>query len=155
MKLEIPKAMKAAHDELHADLEKAITAGGKTGHAARVVARVLPDHFVREEEFAMPPLALLLPLSEGKFDRAMADVLPMTDRLRAELSHMLTEHKRIVEALGELVAAARGEKQSDVEEFAQRLMLHAQTEDQVSYRAALLVGEAVRTKLNQLAGRTA
>lgn len=105
MKLEIPKAMKPEHDELHADLEKAITAGGKTGDAARVVARVLHDHFVREEEFTMPPLALLLPLSEGKFDRAMADVLPMTDRLRAELSHMLAEHKRIVKALGELVTA--------------------------------------------------
>jgi len=77
----------------------------------------------------------------------MADVLKMTDRLKPELSTMLTEHKEIVAALAELVDAAKAENKPDVAHFAEKLMLHAQTEEQVLYPAAILVGEIVRLKL--------
>jgi hypothetical protein len=54
MKFEIPKPIKIEHDELHADLVKATKAGGQTGEAARAVAKVLHNHFVKEEEYALP-----------------------------------------------------------------------------------------------------
>jgi len=36
---------------------------GETGHAAKRVAAVLHEHFLSEEEFALPPLGLLGPIS--------------------------------------------------------------------------------------------
>jgi hypothetical protein len=39
MKLTVPEPMKAEHDELHAELEKATKAGGRLGDAAKVVAK--------------------------------------------------------------------------------------------------------------------
>jgi hypothetical protein len=147
MKFEIPRPMKMEHEELHADLVNATTAGGKTGDAARAVAKVLHNHFIKEEEFALPPLDLLVALSEGKFDTGMAEVLRMTDRLEAELPTMLSEHKDVVAALGKLVEAARAENKPDIVHFAEKLMLHAQTEEQVAYPAALLVGRYVKSKL--------
>ena len=110
MTSEISAAMKAEHDELHADLVKATKSGGETSEAAKSVARVLHGHFVGEEEFAMPPLGLLTRLARGEFDPAMADVLKMTDRLEAELPKMLSEHAAITSALDNLIAAARKEK---------------------------------------------
>lgn len=147
MKFEIPKPMKTEHDELHADLVKATAAGGQTGEAAKAVAKVLHDHFVKEEEYALPPLGLLLPLSQGGLRAEVAEVLTMTDKLEAELPTMLAEHQEIVAALTKLIVAAKAEGKPEVVHFADKLILHAQTEEQVSYPTALLIGRYVKLKL--------
>jgi hypothetical protein len=85
----IPTAMKAEHDGIHRRLIRATRAPGRTGDAARALARVLHPHFVREEQIALPPLGLLAPLARGEFTADMAAVLSMTDSLRAELPRML------------------------------------------------------------------
>lgn len=146
MKFEIPEPMKVEHDELHAELVKATKAGGQTGDAAKAVAKVLHPHFVKEE-YALPPLGLLVKLMLGNIEPKMAGVLKMTDRLEAELPQMLAEHRDIVAALTKLVDAARAENRPEVIQFAEKLMLHAQTEEQVSYPTALLIGRYVKSKL--------
>lgn len=147
MKFEIPEPMKVEHDELHAELVKATKAGGQTGDAAKAVAKVLHPHFVKEEEYALPPLGLLAKLMLGNVEPKMAGVLKMTDKLEAELPQMLAEHRDIVAALTKLVDAARAENRPEVIQFAEKLMLHAQTEEQVSYPTALLIGRYVKSKL--------
>jgi hypothetical protein len=149
MNFEIPSPLKAEHDELHAELVEATKAGGRTGDAAKAVAKLLHPHFLKEEEYALPPLGLLVALSEGRLEAGMADVLKMTDRLKPELGTMLAEHKEVVGALGKLVDAATAEHKPDIGHFAEKLMLHAQTEEQVLYPAAILVGELVKSKLGK------
>jgi hypothetical protein len=148
MTFQMPKSLKLEHEELHADLLKATRAGGKTGEAAKSVAEVLHNHFVKEEEFALPPIGLLPFLADGKIDEEMRSVLAMTDRLKAELPAMLQEHQAVVAKLKELIAAATKEKLPEHARFAEKLMLHAKTEEEVLYPAALLVGEYVRLRLN-------
>jgi len=70
------------HEELHAKLVEATKAGGKTAEAAQAVAKVLHNHFMKEEEFALPPIGLLSLLARGKVDKQMRSVLAMTDRLK-------------------------------------------------------------------------
>ena len=66
MTFTIPTSLKLEHEELHADLVKATQAGGRVGDAAKAVASVLHDHFVKEEEFALPPLGLLSALARNQ-----------------------------------------------------------------------------------------
>ena len=73
----------------------------------------------------------------------------MTDKLRSEFPNMLAEHARIVEALGRLADAAVREGNRQVAQFAEKLKLHAQTEEQVLYPAAIVLGDYVRLKLNK------
>jgi hypothetical protein len=80
----------------------------------------------------------------------MAEVLPMTRRLKAELPKMLAEHKQIVGALEKLRAAAHAAGRAEYENFADALVLHAQTEEQVLYPAAILVGEHVERSLKEM-----
>jgi hypothetical protein len=148
MKFEIPKALQAEHEELHATLVRATKEAGDIGQAAREVARLLHPHFIREEEFALPPLALLAELATDDVRPEMVEVLPMTRRLKADLPAMLAEHKQIVGALDKLRAAARAGQRAEYEHFAHALALHAQTEEQVLYPAAILVGEYVARNLN-------
>jgi hypothetical protein len=141
MKLSIPKPLKLEHEELHAQLLTATRAGGRTGEAATAVGKVLHKHFVKEEEFALPPLGLLPTLARGELDEDAGSVLNMTGRLKSELSEMLEEHKVVVAALKNLIAAAEAEKKPEHARFAEKLMLHAQTEEEVLYPATILVGE--------------
>jgi hypothetical protein len=121
MKIKIPQPLKVEHEELHAELVEATRAGGKTGEAAKAVAEVLHNHFVKEEEFALPPIGLLAVLARGKIDKQMRSVLAMTDRLKTELPQMLREHEAVVAALKKLIAAAKKEKLPEHARFAEKL----------------------------------
>jgi hypothetical protein len=125
MNFEIPAALKADHDDLHRDLVRATKAGGRTGEAAQAVAKVLHPHFVKEEEYALPPLGLLAALAKGTLESGMAHVLKLTDTLEADLPHMLAEHKDILAALSDLADAARAENKLEHARLAERLMAHA------------------------------
>lgn len=147
MKFEIPKPLKSEHEELHSTLLRATREAGALGAAARLVERLMKPHFEKEEEFALPPLALLPRLAAGEITSDMEEILVLSDRLRHELDGMLNDHKEIVKALRELLAAARSQDRVEYVEFARQLIHHAQTEELVMYPAALLAGRYIRLKL--------
>jgi hypothetical protein len=146
--VEIPKAIQVEHEEIHATLVEATKAAGQVGAAARELAQVLHPHFVREEEVALPPLGLLAPLAAGAAvpEPVLSRALEMADALKAELPRMLEEHQRIRAAVEKLGAAARAEQAARYEKLAEQLALHAQTEEEVLYPAAVLVGEIIRAR---------
>ncbi len=146
---EIPKAMQVEHEALHSELARLTKAEGRTGEAAQNLARVLDPHFQKENRYALPTLGLLVPLSEGKFDCGMAAVLSMTDRLQADMPTMLAEHKEISTAISQLRNAASSENKLEGVKFADELAAHAQTEEQITYPTALLIGHFVKAKAAQ------
>lgn len=149
MKLKIPKPLQLEHEELHAELVKALKIKGGIGEAARAVAEKLHPHFEKEEEYALPPLGLLSFLANGEILPEMKDALAMTDKLKSDLPQMLKEHKAIVAELKKLVAAAKKEKKMEYVYFAEKLILHAKTEEEVLYPASILIGEYLKMKLNK------
>ena len=134
------------HAEIHNRLVSATRVSGEVGEAARKLATILDPHFVRGEQIALPPLGLLLPLSRGEFTPEMRAVLPMTDALRAELPRMLSEHKAIRTATVRLGETAKAAGNAAVKDLAETLKAHAQSEEEIFYPAALLVGEFVRAR---------
>lgn len=147
MKMIIPRPLTLEHKELHGELVQAIRTPGQIGKAAQRVAKILHPHFLKEEEYALPPIGLLKVLTKSKVSKDMKEVLVMTDKLKKDLPNMLREHKSVVAALKKLVAAAKKEKRHDIVHFAAKLMLHAKTEEEVLYPAAILIGEYVKTRL--------
>lgn len=147
--LQIPESMKAEHAELHEELYAATQVPGPLGEAARGVADVLHEHFEKEEAFALPPLGLLPGLAEGEVGPELRQALPLTERLKADLPEMLAEHQAIVAALDRLVEAAEQAHEPRYVRFAEKLKLHAQTEEQVSYPTAILIGEYIKLVLGQ------
>ena len=97
----------------------------------------------------MPQLGLLSILADGKILPEMGVAVAISDRLKADLSHMLLEHKQIVTALKALVDAANLEGNEEIPHFAEKLILHAQTEEEVLYPASILIGEYLNLKLSE------
>jgi hypothetical protein len=143
----IPQSIQSEHHVIHAELEVATRAPGRTGAAAKALADVLHPHFLREEEIALPPLALLAPLAAGEAPHDAAAILKMTDTLKQEMPRMLSEHARIRSALDVLRAAARDERAAQQERFAGHLADHARTEEEILYPAAILVGDVIRARM--------
>jgi hypothetical protein len=108
---------------------------------------VLDPHFERENQIALPPLGLLAPLAAGRTPAGLQEALAMTDALREELPRMLEEHERIRAATEKLRTAAREEKASVIEQFAEMLAARAQTEEEILYPAAILVGDIIRARI--------
>src|SRR6185437_13522525 len=147
MNFQIPPTLKAEHEELHGELARATKAGGRTGETAKAVAKLMHPHFVKEEEYALPPLGLLPALSQGTLQAGMAEVIKMTDKLESDLPHMLAEHKDIVTALQRLIEAAKAEDKPEYVYFAEKLMAQAPTEEEVSYPTAVLIGRYLKAAL--------
>jgi hypothetical protein len=149
MGFSIPEPLQTEHEELHAALTRLTQESGRTGEAAKAVAEVLEPHFVKENEYALPPLSLLKPLSEGKFEPYMTQVLKLTDKLEAEMPTMRAEHKDIEAALKELHDAATAENNAAGIDFAEHLAAHAQEEEEFMYPTALLIGNYVKLRAAQ------
>jgi hypothetical protein len=147
--ISIPRSLQTEHEEIHKALVEATRAPGRVGAAAKELAAVLDPHFERENQIALPPLGLLAPLAAGETPAGLQDALAMTDALRKELPRMLEEHKRIRAATEKLRAAARDEKAAMHEQFAEALALHARTEEEILYPAAILVGDIIRARMAQ------
>ena len=149
MKKEVPEALGVEHMELRTELQKAAAAGGRTGEAAERVVKVLRPHILLEEEFAVPPLTLLPRLARGEVTPDMRRYQKLAETLKAELPRMLAEHKLIVDALGELMRAAQEEGYTGYAQFARKMILHAQMEEEILYPASILVGEVLRARLEK------
>jgi hypothetical protein len=147
MNSKTPTDLEAEHNELHRQLERVIQSGGEVGAAATRVADALHAHFVGEERYALPPLALLPALAAGKVTPEMAGIVTLTETLKSGLPQMLAEHRAIVAALDALSDAGQRENSAEALAFADQLRLHAQNEEEILYPAAILVGEYLKLKL--------
>ncbi len=148
MKIKIPETLRLEHDELHNQLAAITQMNGEIGEAAKYVAKLMHPHFIAEEEFAIPPLGVLSELVSDKMDYEIQEVLKMTDKLSADLPKMLEEHKAIIAALNKLIETAKAEDKTDVIDFAEKLKIHARTEEEVTYPSALLIGQYLKLKSN-------
>ena len=146
LKMTVPRTLRAEHHELHHELARAMEAGGRTGEAARRVADLLHPHFVKEEQFALPPLSALAALAKGAPLPDPGAVLESTERLKAEFAGLVREHDEIVRALQALIMTAKADQKPEIVRFAEQLVLHAETEEEVLYPAAILVGEYLKLK---------
>ena len=136
--------MEEEHEELHAELAKAIKMRGKVGEAAKKVAEVLHPHFQKENGIALPVIGVARELAEGKTSPDFPKALELHDKFKAEYEKMLQEHVEIVRTLDSLGKTAKTYKKKDVLEFVRKLKNHAKTEEDLTYPAVLMVGKLLK-----------
>jgi hypothetical protein len=148
----IPQPVAAGHDAVYAAMEAATRAGGEVGEAAKAAMEALRPHFEKEEDYALPQLgaltrlvgAPLAPEAEALTAAEREALIERTERPRQELPQMLEEHKVIADRLETLRQAAEAAGRPEYARLADEIERHAQTEAEVLYPAALLVGDYVR-----------
>ena len=142
----VPPSLAAEHTQLHEELARALKVGGRTAAEARKVEKLLQAHFRKEEQFALPPLAVLADLASGKLPPNAAEIIGMSTALQDQMPAMLAEHEAIGKALERLHAAAREEHRQEAASFAEHLKAHARQEEEIHYPAAILAGQYLKLK---------
>ena len=143
----MPASLRAEHEGLRADLQRAMGMEGRIGKAARALASLLDLHFGKEDDKVLLALGLLQVVAQGQVAPAMREVVVMTDRLKVELPEMLAEHDQIRDALKRLAQTAVEEGRPKVAEFSEKLLQHARLEEEVLYPAAIILGEYLKYRL--------
>ncbi|MEI6946410.1 hypothetical protein V9K67_04350 [Paraflavisolibacter sp. H34] len=145
----LPHSFKTNHDELLSRLNHAVILCDKTGRTARKVAQLLSlhPHFIKNEQYALAPLALLPALAEGNVLSDMTPVIGLADQLKRYLPEMLAENQIMEATLQELINNATEEDHPEVVSFACQLMQLAKMEDDILYPAAILIGEYLKLRL--------
>ncbi len=95
----------------------------------------------------MPPLGLLPHLASGSFTPEMGNVFTQPDLLKENFTELLAEHRDIVAALMDLIDLAKVEGTPEWAHLAEKIILHAQSEEEILYPTALLIGDYLRLRL--------
>lgn len=143
----IPSSLQEEHHHLRQVLERARREEGELGTAANRLAERLTPHFEKEERWALPQLALLVPLSQGEVTAEMRSAIDMAERLQAEYPNMLKEHETIREAVEAFRQAAERVGKMEYVAFADALARHARQEEAILYPAAILIGRYLDIQL--------
>jgi hypothetical protein len=147
MELKTPIPLRSEHQALSAEIAKAARLERRTGVAAQLCFRLIEQHFAKEEAFALPLLGLLPALAQGTIEPQMAAAITLAAKLRDQLPDLLAERRVIAAAVEELMAAAEDEGHAELVEFAEKLLLHEEIEQQVSYPTAILIGKYLQLRL--------
>lgn len=144
MKPKTPKAIKNGHENLCSELKSLINYGGKIGENAKLLKDDMFAHFEKEEKYALPPLGLLLAISEGNWQIGSEEAIEMAEMLKSKLAELKLEHENISGILNNLKIAAEEENNRNAKEFVKELLLHIEIEDQVLYPATILIGNYLK-----------
>lgn len=140
MKIKAPKAITHGHSSLCEELGKIIEHYSNLEKQTHSLNEVMTKHFNKEEKYALPPLGLLLTLSEGNWELGEDVIIEMTNALNSHLAELKKEHTEISENILELKAIAEKENYFDLKRFINNLEIHMELEDQVLYPTSILIG---------------
>lgn len=104
----------------------------------------MQHHFEEEENFVLPQLGLLPLLASGKLPEQSKEVIQLCEKLKSQLSHLGAEHQLIKAYMDELMQAATNENHLEIIEFESELQKHANTEEEVFFPTAILIGEYLK-----------
>lgn len=144
----IPSSIKKEHKSLLEQLHKITLFQDSTGHVALKLYDLIQHHFKEEEDYVLPPLGLLPSLASGKIPAQSKEVRLLTEKLKSQLTHINVEHQLIKAFTGELLLAAAKDQHPEIIEFESELSKHADTEEEVFFPAAILIGEYLNLKSN-------
>lgn len=145
-KPEVPSSIKEEHQYLLDKIYKISLFQDSTGRVAIKLNDLMQHHFKEEEDYVLPPLGLLPLLSTGKLPEQSKEVIVLTEKLKSQLSHMSAEHQLIKAFMDELILVAAKENHPEIIEFEKELHKHANTEEEILFPTAILIGEYLKLK---------
>ncbi len=144
---EIPQSIRLQHEENVRVLGDLARDHGGVGRAARAALDLLQRHHARENEYILPPLTLLPAIAAGAITKDMSWAIAMADKLKATREEVFFEHAAITEAMNDLLNEANLANNAAAAEFAMGAVADSLSDMEVQEPAAIMVGDAVRTRL--------
>ena len=146
-KPEVPSSIKQEHEILLDQIHRITLFQDSAGLVAVKLNDLMQHHFKEEEDFVLRPLGLLSLLASGKIPEQSKEIILLTDNLTSQLTHLSVEHQLIKAYMDELRQADTNGRHREIIEFERELHKHANTEEEVFFPAAILIGEYLKVKV--------
>ena len=146
MRPKIPGPVKEEYEALYWKLNEAARVRGEVGHAAMAAFRHVQSHYLKDQEFALPPLKLLPTVAADNVNEEIDNIRTMCDRLKRNLPQLIAEDNQIIEELSLLADVADREQKPEYHDLARRFIKFLELEKGVLYPSVILMGEYVRAQ---------
>ncbi|OPY26762.1 MAG: hypothetical protein A4E28_02339 [Methanocella sp. PtaU1.Bin125] len=146
MRPRVPGAIKEEYEDLYERLNVAARVRGEVGRAATAAFRHLQPHYLKDMEFALPPLKLLPTVATGNVTGEIDQIRTMCDRLKRQMPSLIEENDALVRELGLLADAAAKEGKPEYRDLARHLTRFLEREKHIFYPASVLIGEYIGVK---------
>jgi len=138
-----PVSILLGHRTLEREFARTLELGGLAGLVAGNTAKALDVHFREEEALLFPLISYIAALPGGAAIPEPEEISILSGRLEAAMPGLLEDHRVIRETLDDLAGAVRGADPGRLAAFAEMFHVHATTEEEIHFPAALLVGETL------------
>lgn len=146
MRPKVPGAIKEEYEDLYERLNAAARVRGAVGRAAMAAFRHMQSHYLKDQEYALPPLKLLPTIAAGNVTGEIDHIQTMCNRLKRQLPSLIEENDAIIRELGQLADAAATEEKPEYRDLARHLIQFLEREKHILYPASILIGEYIRVK---------
>ncbi|HEY3274952.1 MAG TPA: hypothetical protein VGJ92_14365 [Methanocella sp.] len=146
MRPKIPGPVKEEYEALYWKLNEAARVRGEVGQAAMTAFRRVQSHYLKDQEFALPPLKLLSTVAANNVNEEIDNIQTMCNRLKRNQSQLIAEDNQIIDELSRLADVAAREQKPDYHDFARRFIKFLELERDVLYPSVILIGEYVRAQ---------
>jgi len=145
-KPEVPRSIKKEHEYLLGKIHKITLFKDSSGHSAIKLYDLIQHHFTEEEDYVLSPLGILPLLASGKLPEKRKEIIQLCEKLKSNQSHLSAEHQLIKAYMNELIQAALNENHPEIIEFEKELEKRANTEEEVYFPIAILIGEYLKLR---------
>lgn len=144
IKIKTPQAITHGHTNLCYELKGIIDRHKAFRSQAKNLYKVMSEHFEKEEKYALPPLGLLLVLSEGNWQLNEEVSIEMSESVKKRFNELKKEHGLITKLMQELKIIAESEDIFELKMFLNNLYFHMELEDQVLYPTTVLISNYLK-----------
>ena len=142
----IPSSIKNTHVKLLAQIHQFTLIQDSSGRVALKIEDFMQHHFKEEEDFMLPTLGLLPLLINGQLPEKKETIIALSEKATAAMDHMSAEHQLITAYIKELKQASKKDNLPKVIAFENDVVQHAESEEEVFFPTAILIGEYLKLK---------
>lgn len=143
----IPQSLLLEQQETMAQLTKLSQRPAPVGAAARLALVVYREHMKLEDEFILPPIALLQELAGGRITPDMKWAIAMADRVKDEREKIFEQDTEVTDAMNTLAVAAEDAHDADALAFARAGAADLLIDMELREPMTIVIGEYLRAKL--------
>lgn len=139
MKPKTPKSISSGHENLCSELSTIMNLYPNSANKLQPLSKVMLNHFQKEEKYALPPLGLVLALSQGNWQLDENIAVDMSRTLNLKFEELRNDHEKIADIIKNLKNSLEYESIYEFKRFITSLEVHMDLEDQVLYPTAILI----------------
>lgn len=145
--LQVPQSIRLQHEQITRRLTAYTKHEAPVGAAATKALAAVKAHYEKDEQFVLPPLALLPRIANGEVSKDMEPAIAMALRTQAAQPELEKDHIQITSLMNELIEAGNKTHNDELVRLATWIAAQSLNHIEVLIPTSIMVGNYLRQRL--------